>query len=139
MRQSKMARLVKLVFRLSVSGPAFTSIAERTEPTRGAVKVDRQERGRRQGGGERRTLNLQLDLRNDSPTGLEWGYGSSGLAQLGLVLATDVLGGYEKAQQVYQRLKFKLIGGLPDERCELSEDRVGAVIDAIAKEQDRSR
>jgi hypothetical protein len=34
---------------------------------------------------------------------------------LALALAADVLGDDERAQDVYQRLKFKLIGSLPDE------------------------
>ena len=37
-----------------------------------------------------RALRLRLDLFNHSPTGFEWGYGGSGLAQLALaILAED--------------------------------------------------
>jgi hypothetical protein len=39
-------------------------------------------------------------------TGLEWGYSGSGPAQLALALAADVLGDDDKAQEIYQRLKF---------------------------------
>jgi len=38
-----------------------------------------------------RPLEWRLDLRNHSPTGLEWGYGGSGPAQPALALAADVL------------------------------------------------
>src|SRR5262249_42771271 len=76
-----------------------------------------------QDGGEPRPLALRLDLRNHSPTGAEWGYAGSGPAQLALALAADVLGDDDRTQAVYQQLKFKLIGGLPKEGWELTEDR----------------
>ncbi|HJT79504.1 MAG TPA: DUF6166 domain-containing protein, partial [Gemmataceae bacterium] len=41
--------------------------------------------------GQFTTLPHRLDLRNHSPTGLEWGYAGSGPAQLALALAADVL------------------------------------------------
>jgi hypothetical protein len=86
-----------------------------------------------------RPLDPRLDLRNHSPTGVEWGYGGSGPAQLALALAADVLGDDEKAMSVYQRLKFKFIGGLPHEGWEVTEDRLRAAIDAVERECDRSR
>jgi hypothetical protein len=86
-----------------------------------------------------RRLDLRLDLRNHSPTGLEWGYSGSGPAQLALALAADLLGDDERAQAIYQRLKFKLIAGLPHDGWELSEERMRAAIDAIKRERDRSR
>jgi hypothetical protein len=89
--------------------------------------------------GESRPLDPRFDLRNHSPTGFEWGYGGSGPAQLALALAADVLGDDEKAQDVYQRLKFKLVGGLPEQDWQLSEDRIRSVIDSILAEQTRER
>jgi hypothetical protein len=89
--------------------------------------------------GASRPLDLRLDLRCHSPTGAEWGYSGSGPAQLALALAADVLGDDERAQEVYQRLKFKLVGGLPREGWVLTEDRVRAVIDDIEREQARKR
>jgi hypothetical protein len=65
--------------------------------------------------GELTTIHLLLNLRTHSPTGVEWGYGGSGPSQLALALAADALGDDDKAQEVYQRLKFKLVGGLPHE------------------------
>lgn len=90
-------------------------------------------------GDARRPLDPRLDLRNHSPTGFEWGYGGSGPAQLALALAADALGDDEHAQDVYQRLKFKLIGELAKEGWELTEERLRAAIDAIERERDRSR
>jgi hypothetical protein len=89
-------------------------------------------------GREPRLLNLRHDLRLHS-TSFEWGYGGSGPAQLALALAADVLGDDGKAQDVYQRLKFKLIGGLPHEGWMLTEKRIRAAIAAIEQEQGRPR
>jgi hypothetical protein len=40
---------------------------------------------------------------------------------------------------VYQRLKFKLVGGLPRDGWVLTEDRVRSVIEAIEREQTHDR
>jgi hypothetical protein len=89
--------------------------------------------------GEFTTLPLRLDLRNHSPTGVEWGYGGSGPAQLALALAADVLGDDDRAEDVYQRLKFKVIGSLPHEGWVLTEARLRSAIDGIEQEQGRRR
>jgi hypothetical protein len=39
---------------------------------------------------------------------------------------------------VYQRLKFRLVGGLPHEGWVLSEQRIRNVIEAIEQEKGRS-
>lgn len=90
-------------------------------------------------GKEPRPLDPRLDLRNHSPTGFEWGYGGSGPAQLALALAADLLGDDERAHEVYQRLKFKLVGGLPHESWEISQNRLLSAIEAIDQEHRRSR
>lgn len=79
------------------------------------------------------------DLRNRSPTGFEWGYSGSGPAQLAIALAADVLGDDDKAQEIYQRLKSKVVSGLPHEEWVLTEKRLRASIDAIEQERERSR
>src|ERR1700722_19593157 len=89
--------------------------------------------------GQCSALDPRRDLRNHSPTGVEWGYSGSGPAQLALALAADVLGDDEKAQGFYQRLKFKLIGGLPKEGWVLTENRIRSAITAIEQEQARPR
>jgi len=43
------------------------------------------------GNGKAENLPWRLDLENHSPTGLEWGYGGSGPAQLALAILADVL------------------------------------------------
>jgi hypothetical protein len=89
--------------------------------------------------GECTLLDLRLDLRNHSPDGAEWGYGGSGPAQLALALAADVLGDDEKALDVYQHLKFKLVGRLPHEGWVLTEREIRTAINAIEQGQDRPR
>jgi hypothetical protein len=93
----------------------------------------------REGDGAPRPLALRHDLRNHSPTGPEWGYAGSGPAQLALALAADVLGDDERAQDVYQQLKFKLIGRLPKEGWTLAEDTLRSAITAIEQERGRGR
>ena len=89
--------------------------------------------------GEFTGLPLRLDLRSHSYDGFEWGYGGSGPAQLALALAADVLGDDEKAQDLYQLLKFRVVGGLPHEGWVLTEDRLRAAINAIEQQQARRR
>ena len=79
-------------------------------------------------------LNLRLDLRNHSPSGPEWGYGGSGPAQLALALLADALGDDERAQRMYQDFKFRVVGRLPHDKWELSqEDIVQTVAELEAK------
>ncbi|HWG47976.1 MAG TPA: DUF6166 domain-containing protein [Gemmataceae bacterium] len=84
-------------------------------------------------------LHPRHDLRNHSPDGFEWGYGGSGPAQLALALAADVLSDDDKAQDIYQRLKFKLVGGLPHDSWVLTEGRIRSAIDAIEQERGHAR
>jgi hypothetical protein len=88
--------------------------------------------------GTARDLPLRLDLRSHSPTGPEWGYAGSGPAQLALALAADVLGDDDQAQDVYQRLKFRLVGRLPHDGWSLTVDQLRQTIQDIQR-QDRDR
>jgi hypothetical protein len=85
--------------------------------------------------GGSRGLDPRFDLKTHSPTGFEWGYGGSGPAQLALALAlaADVLGDDEVALDVYQRLKFKVVGRLPEGGWALTEVELAAVIRALAR------
>jgi hypothetical protein len=83
----------------------------------------------REGGGDPR-----FDLRRHSPTGFEWGYGGSGPAQLALALAADLLGDDDRAQDVYQALKFQIIGRLTDDWV-LPESTIRESIDRIERGQ----
>lgn len=70
-------------------------------------------------------LRWRLDLRNHSPTGLEWGYGGSGPSQLALALLADATSDDEFAQRRYQDFKWDVVSRLPYEgwRLTLSEIR----------------
>ncbi len=81
------------------------------------------------------SLNPRNHLRRHSSE-FNWGYGGSGPAQLALALAADVLGDDDRAQAVYQQLKFKLIGRLPHEEWVLTERQIRSAIETI--EQERS-
>lgn len=71
-----------------------------------------------------RPLDLRLDLRNHSPDGFEWGYNGSGPAQLALALLADAIGD-DRALELYQRFKFKVIGPLPQEQdWTLTEEQI---------------
>jgi hypothetical protein len=89
--------------------------------------------------GECYLLHPRHDLRSHSPTSLEWGHSGSGPAQLALALAADVLGDDKRAQEIYQRLKSKVVAGLPHEGWVLTEHRLRAAIEAIEQERERSR
>jgi len=56
-----------------------------------------------------------------------------------LALAADVLNDDARARAIYQRLKFKIVGGLPHEGWELTENRLHSAIDVISQERDRPR
>src|SRR5947207_4601958 len=80
-----------------------------------------------------RGLDPRFDLRNHSPTGFEWGYGGSGPAQLALALAADVLGDDEAALGVYQRLKFRVVGRLPQDGWTLTERELAGAIRSLVE------
>jgi hypothetical protein len=82
-------------------------------------------------------LPARTDLRNHSPTGFEWGYGGSGPAQLALALLADALGDDEKALRHYQDFKFKVVGRLPKERWELSEEDIRQTVAQLAEGRGR--
>jgi hypothetical protein len=87
--------------------------------------------------GERsRALDPRFDLRNHSPTGFEWGYGGSGPAQLALALAADVLADDEAALEIYQRLKFRVVGGLPHGGWTLTEEELAEAIQSLRRSAD---
>lgn len=90
-------------------------------------------------GREPRSLDLRIDLRSHSPTGPEWGYSGSGPAQLALALAADALGDDERAQDVYQQLKFRVVAKLPKDGWNLSQRTILATINAIEQGRGRDR
>jgi len=60
-------------------------------------------------------LNPCLDIRQHSPTGLEWGYSGSGPAQLALAILHDLTGDAKVALRLYQVYKFEVVAGFPKE------------------------
>jgi hypothetical protein len=63
------------------------------------------------------------------------GYGGSGPAQLALALAADVLGNDGAAQRVYQRLKSRLVAGLPKDGWSLTETQIRLAIADIQQQR----
>jgi hypothetical protein len=85
-----------------------------------------------------RPLDPRFDLRR-AADGLNWGYGGSGPAQLALALAADVLGDDEAARDVHQRLKARLVAGLPQDGWTLSEEQVRQAIHDTRRERGQGR
>lgn len=77
------------------------------------------------------SLNPRFDLRNHSPTGLEWGYGGSGPAQLALAILADYLGDNQQALNLYQRFKWRVIAELPHKRWILTSLQVDEALQRI--------
>lgn len=82
-------------------------------------------------------LPLRLDIRSHSPTGAEWGYGGSGPAQLALALLADALGDDERAEEMYQDFKFKVVGRLPHDRWEFTQDEIVQTVARLEAERGR--
>lgn len=91
-----------------------------------------------QEGKPNRPLDPRFELRRHSD-GINWGYGGSGPAQLALALAADVLGDDDAAQEVHQKLKSKLIAGLPKDGWSLSETQLRLAIADIQQQRGRGR
>jgi Family of unknown function (DUF6166) len=91
-----------------------------------------------QQGKQPRPLDPRFDLRRHAD-GFNWGYSGSGPAQLALALAADALGDDDLARNVYQKLKFKLLGRLPKDGWALTEQQVRQVIQEIQTERNQGR
>jgi hypothetical protein len=84
-------------------------------------------------------LPLRLDLANKSPTGFEWAYAGSGPAQLALALLADALGDDEKAMTLMQDFKFKVVGRLPREGWQMSQEEIRQAVEQIEAGRGRGR
>ena len=113
--------------------PARLAEADRPDPTdarryRGFTTPDGERRVTvTDGGGIARPLDPRLDLRNHSPTGLNWAYGGSGPAQLALALLADALGDDRRALAVYQDYKWRVVTHLDNAGWELTAAEVRRV------------
>jgi hypothetical protein len=76
-----------------------------------------------------------LDLHNHSPTGVEWGYGGSGPAQLALALVADHLGDTEQALNIYQRFKWAIVAELPHKYWTLSSREIDQALENIRERE----
>lgn len=77
-------------------------------------------------------LPWRLDLRNHSPTGLNWGYGGSGPSQCALAVLADHLRDDQKALKHYQGFKSAVIGRLPiDKPWELTSEQIDQALAEI--------
>jgi hypothetical protein len=77
--------------------------------------------------GKKTVLPGKQNVRNHSPSGLNWGYYGSGPCQLGIALVSDFFGG------LYQDFKEKIIADLPD-NWELSRSEVADTLTALVSE-----
>jgi hypothetical protein len=84
-------------------------------------------------------LPLRLDLANKSPTGFQSGYAGSGPAQLALALLADALGDDRKALRLMQDFKFRVVGRLPREGWELSQEEIRQTVAQLEAERGRRR
>ena len=83
-------------------------------------------------------LDPRVDLWNHSPTGLEWGYGGSGPAQLALGILADYLTrnyGSEVADRIavdlHQRFKFTVISKLHPDEWEIPLEYIRGWLDCL--------
>jgi hypothetical protein len=60
-------------------------------------------------------------------------------AQLALALLADALGDDEKAQRHYQEFKFRVVGRLPQDRWELSEEDIRQTVARLEAERGRKQ
>ena len=74
--------------------------------------------------GNPRSLPLRLDLREHSPGGFEWGYGTHGPAQLALAILADVTMNDDYALRHHHWFKLEVISSLPWQEWKLTEDQV---------------
>lgn len=82
-----------------------------------------------------RKLKPRLDLTNHSPTGFNWGCGGSGPAQLALALLADALGDDERAVELHQLYKRRVIDALPQDRgWHLNDGDVRRVVEELERE-----
>jgi hypothetical protein len=87
--------------------------------------------------GQRTPLDPRLDLWNHSPTGLNWGYGGSGPAQLALAILADFLNDDALAVRYHQRFKWTVIAPLdPNDGWVLTEQQIADALLALRTAED---
>lgn len=89
--------------------------------------------------GAEELLDPRFDLRNHSPDGFNWGYSGSGPAQLALALLADALGDDERAQDIYQDFKFKVVARFDTDQFELSQIEIQQTVARLEAERGNKR
>jgi len=74
-------------------------------------------------------------LWNHSPTGFEWGYDGSGLAQLALAILADHLSDDELAVALHQSFKWAVIAKLPKRDWTLTSRAIDCVLQSIREQK----
>lgn len=84
------------------------------------------------GAGVERLLDPRLDLRRHSPSGMAWGYGGSGPAQLSLAILAFHLNDDAAALRLYQGFKDLVVARLtPGQPFVLTPDEVNLALDEL--------
>ncbi|WP_323174709.1 DUF6166 domain-containing protein [Natrialba sp. PRR66] len=95
---------------------ARSHVQSRTSADLDVIYVGYRRRGRaiveKQSDQQQLTPERSLELANHSPSGLEWGYGGSGPAQLALALLLDYTDNEEVALEVYKAFKTEVVSQL---------------------------
>ena len=73
-------------------------------------------------------IGLDQHIVRHSPTGIEWGYGGSGPADLALSILTQYAG-QEFANRHYQQFKFDVIASIPREGGTITVEKIEQWID----------
>ena len=83
-------------------------------------------------------LDPRFDLRAHAD-GFNWGYAGGGPAQLALAMCADVLGDDDRARDLYQTFKFRVVAHLPADGWVLSEREVLEHLAGIDRERQARR
>ena len=83
-------------------------------------------------------LPWRLDLANHSPTGLEWGYGGSGPAQLALALLADTLPP-DAALRLHQPFKWEVVASLPHTGWQLTSETIQEIVSHLQSTRTKSQ
>ena len=75
-------------------------------------------------------IGLDQHIVRHSPTGIEWGYGGSGPADLALSILTQYAG-QEFADRHYQQFKFDVIASIPREGGTITVEKIEQWIDKV--------
>lgn len=70
-----------------------------------------------------------------SPTGMNWGYGGSGPADLARSVLAHHLGGIVPSAGIYQAFKFRVIAGLAGDEWRLTSEQIQSALDQVLEDR----